>query len=144
LTHRIPDEAFEHYVGLGPQRSYAAVAHRFGVSKRGVTKRARREQWQRRLADLEARARAKADDRAVDDLSTVYTRQLRMLRSLQAKTLSAVQALPVTSSAEAARAMLAAMAAERAILEVPGATGSTIIQVVTGVPRPAPQDDTEP
>jgi hypothetical protein len=67
-----------------------------------------------------------------------------MLRSLQAKTLSAVQALPVTSSAEAARAMLAAMAAERAILEVPGATGSTIIQVVTGVPRPAPQDDTEP
>ncbi len=37
VTTRIPPEAFDFYVGLGPERSYRQVAGRYGVSKRAIT-----------------------------------------------------------------------------------------------------------
>ena len=61
---RLPPEAFETYVSLGPGRSYAKVAEEYGVSKRTVTRAADHENWQERLAAVEARARAQADEKA--------------------------------------------------------------------------------
>ncbi len=58
---KIPPEAFDHYFSLGPPRSYQAVAERYGVTKRAVTNLARREDWQRRLTEIEAKARDEAD-----------------------------------------------------------------------------------
>ncbi len=47
---RIPPEAFETYVRLGPGRSYRQVAEHYGVSKRAITSFAAREGWpERRL-----------------------------------------------------------------------------------------------
>ena len=36
MTRRIPDDAFEYYVSLGPDRSYQSVADHYEVTKRGV------------------------------------------------------------------------------------------------------------
>ena len=46
-ARKIPPEAFDHYFSLGPERSYEAVARKYGVTKRAVTKLAKRESWQR-------------------------------------------------------------------------------------------------
>ncbi len=49
MTRKLPPDAFSYYAGLGPERSYKAVAKRFRVSKQTVTRRAVRENWQRRM-----------------------------------------------------------------------------------------------
>jgi hypothetical protein len=53
MNRKIPPEAFQFYVGLGPSRSYEAVAEEFGCSRRGVADCAKRERWQERLAEVE-------------------------------------------------------------------------------------------
>ena len=56
MTRKIPEDAFELYVSLGPERSYAAVAEQYGVTKRAVVKRAKAEAWSERLAKIEDQA----------------------------------------------------------------------------------------
>jgi len=45
MARKIPADAFDYYASLGPDRSYRAVAERYGVSKRAVTKHAAAEGW---------------------------------------------------------------------------------------------------
>ena len=45
MSGKIPPDALEYYLGLGPDRSYQKVADHYGVSKRAVTKLAARERW---------------------------------------------------------------------------------------------------
>ena len=59
-ARKLPDNAFEHYVSLGPARSYQQVAEHFGVSKRAVTNLAASENWPGRLAELKRDALAGA------------------------------------------------------------------------------------
>ena len=50
MTRKIPDDAFEAYVALGPTgRSYQTLADRYSVSKRAITKCAAREEWAERM-----------------------------------------------------------------------------------------------
>ena len=49
MIRKIPEEAFEFYVGLGPHRSYQAIADHYGVTKRAITKVAVRDGWTERL-----------------------------------------------------------------------------------------------
>ena len=56
MTNKLPTEAYEYYIAIGPKRSYSAVAKRYGVSKRSVTKRARRDKWQDRVIAFNAAA----------------------------------------------------------------------------------------
>ena len=63
MARKIPVEAFEFYVAIGPARNYQTVADKYGVSKRSVVKRATAESWQARLAEIEAKARQAADAR---------------------------------------------------------------------------------
>ncbi|MEO0652302.1 MAG: hypothetical protein AAFZ65_16640, partial [Planctomycetota bacterium] len=84
MSRRIPaEEAFSYYAGLGPDRSYSAVAERFGATKRGVTKLAHRDGWKERLAKIEARNREKADERIADSLDEMNERHLRIAKALQ-------------------------------------------------------------
>ena len=66
MSAKLPHSAFEFYFGLGPGRSYQAVADRFVVTKRAVTKHAAQERWQDRLAKLEEKARLSAEQKALD------------------------------------------------------------------------------
>ena len=50
MTRKIPDDAFEFYVGLGPNRSYEAVAEHYDVNKRSVTRCAKVKPLLPRLA----------------------------------------------------------------------------------------------
>ena len=73
---KLPADAFDFYVGLGPSRSYIAVAREFGVSKRSVARKAAAENWQQRRADLEALARADADVKLADELAAQQLRHV--------------------------------------------------------------------
>ncbi len=64
---RIPPDAFEQYVALGPGRTYLALAKRLGVSKRNLTRKATIEHWQERLAKIESAARERFDEEAHRD-----------------------------------------------------------------------------
>ena len=132
---KLPAEAFDAYCAMGEARSYAAVARKYGVSKRSITKRAAKEGWQQRLETIQRAARERADEQVIESLKAVHARHLRTLRAIQGKSLQALSSLPMTTAGEAARTMLAAMAQERDIYEIPGAEGSVTIQVITGVPE---------
>src|SRR5262249_23248859 len=119
MRNRIPPDAFEYYLGLGPRRGYAAVAQHFGVSVRGVTKRALKEGWQARLARIEEDARRKADEQAAETLQAVNGRHLKMLRAIQAKAVQALQAMPLDSALAAVRALDLSIKQERLILGEP-------------------------
>ena len=105
MSGRIPSDAFNFYMGLGPQRSYLAVAKRYSVSKRGVTKHAIRERWQERLEQIESQVRDRSDRQIVDVLGEMNTRHLRTLKAIQHKALQALQSMPLYSAMNAVRAL---------------------------------------
>ena len=78
---KIPTDAFDFYFSIGPARSYQAVADRYDVSKRAVTNLAKREDWQRRLADIEAKARESSDKQKEQALEAAYERSEGAVRA---------------------------------------------------------------
>ena len=117
---KIPPEAFEYYVSLGLQRSYQAVADRYGASKRAVTKRAAAEKWAERLIKIERTARERIDSRMTETLEAVNARHLQTLRAIQAKALNTLQVMSLDSCMDAVRALDTAIRQERVILGEPG------------------------
>jgi hypothetical protein len=67
VNRKLPPDAFDAYIAMGLARSYAAVAMRYGVSKVTVTKRATKEGWQKRVQEIEAKARVASDEKAAGD-----------------------------------------------------------------------------
>ena len=140
MRNRIPPEAFEHYRALGPGRSYAAVAAHYGVSVRGVTKRALKENWQGRLATIEREAQRKQDERAVEDLQAVNERHLKTARAVLARGLEALRSLPLTTAVTAVRAIESAVKLERLVLGAdrrPEGQGVSWAEIVDEVQRAA-------
>jgi len=117
---KIPPEAFDVYFSLGPGRSYQAVAERYGVTKRAVTNLAKREDWQRRLVEIEAKAREEADRKSAQTLKAVQERQLQSLRLVQRRAIERLRETPIETAAEAARALAQAIRQENVILGEPG------------------------
>jgi len=115
VANKIPPDAFHFYLGLGPERSYQAVADRYGVSKRAVTKLATRERWQDRVVELEAKARAGAEQKALESLEAMNLRHLRSLKVIQGKALEALRSMPLESAMEAVRSLDIAIRQERLI-----------------------------
>ena len=105
MTRKISPEAFHLYAEMGVERSYQAVADHYGVSKVAVVKRAKKENWQSRLRELEGRAREEADKKAVDSLEVVHARQLKAARYLQSKAVEAMKSLPPERAVRAAAAL---------------------------------------
>lgn len=119
MTAKIPASAFEYYVALGPGRSYRAVAERFGVSKRAVTKLALRDDWASRLLRVESEARAEADQRAVDTLREMNERHVKIARALQGRALEVLSRTPLETPRDVIRALELGVRQERLILGEP-------------------------
>ena len=120
MARKIPTDAFQVYLGLGTGRSYQAVANRFGVAKRSVTKLASREKWQQRLEEIEAKARQEAEQKAANSLANLTDRHLRTVRILGAKALQALKEMPIRSAGEAAKMLDISLRQERQLLGLEG------------------------
>ena len=115
MTNRIPADAFEYYVSLGPDRSYVSVAEHYGVSKRAIVKRASVEHWAQRLEKVEAIAREKSDVKLGDALADMRDRHLKTLQVMNMRALEALKNYSLTSGMEAMRAAEMAIKLERLI-----------------------------
>lgn len=127
MVRKLPTDAFDLYMSLGPGRSYQAVADHFGVSKRAVTNRAAKERWQQRASELEAKARQGAEQRLVETLEDMNTRHLRSLRVVQARAVEALRKYPIESAMDAVRALDVGIRQERVIRGEP--TERTAVQL---------------
>jgi hypothetical protein len=116
---RLPDDAFQQYVNLGPTRSYDALAKRLGVAKRSITRLAARERWQERLAAIETQARERLDEKLVETIEAVNARHVKVFRAVLAKGLQALSAMPLSSAEAAVRAIEVAVRGERLVLGEP-------------------------
>jgi hypothetical protein len=125
---KIPPDAFDHYVGLGQKRSYEAVAKAYGVTKTAVTKRALKEDWQGRLAKVEAAARSRTDDKLVESIEQMNERHLKILRAVIGKALQALQSMPITSGMDAVRALDLAIRQERTIRGEPSDRSAVAVE----------------
>lgn len=124
---KLPKDAFDFYVSLGAGRGYQAVADRFAVTKRAVTNRAKKEQWQQKVAEIEAKARQNAEQRLVEALEDMNGRHIKSLRIVQARALEALRSMPLQTAMEAVRALDVAIRQERLIRGEP--SDRTAIQV---------------
>ena len=116
---RIPAEAYSVYLALGTERSYQALAERYGVSKTAIVKRAKKERWQQRLSDLDRQARERAEEKAVDEMGAVRERHLKEARFLQSRALTALKNLPPEKGIRAAAALNIAWKHELLLLGEP-------------------------
>ena len=123
---RLPADAFERFMQLGPGRSYSKLAGVLGCSKRSVTARAAKEGWQQRLSGIEADARSKSDQKLAETTAAINDRHLRTLRAVQGKALQALTSAPMGTAAQAAATLIAAVRAERAIVSPPDSSGSGV------------------
>ena len=128
---KLPSDAFECYFGLGVRRSYQAVSKRYGVSKTTVAKRAKKEDWQRRVEELEARAREANEQKTVETLESMYARHLKVLRVIQGKALEALKSMSLGSAMEAIRALDLTLKQERLVLvEIGEQPGAPTIEII--------------
>ena len=114
-NRKLPPDALEFYFGLGPNRSYRALADHYQMSKKAITNRAVAERWQEKVAEREAQARARINEKAVETLEGLNERHLRMLKVVQGKALDALRSLPLSSGMEAVRALDMAIRQERLV-----------------------------
>ncbi len=128
MSAKIPGDAFAHYVSLGPGRSYAAVAEKYHVTKRAVTKLAARENWQQRIHEIERKARRASEEKAVENLAQMNDRHLKSLRVIQGKALEALKAMPLNNAMEAVRALDLAIRQERVVRGEPGDRTATTVE----------------
>ena len=119
MAKRIPADAFDAYFALGPDRSYEALARKFGVSKKGITLMAKRESWQQRILELEARARVASDQKRVESIEQRNERHLTALRFIQSRAVEALKKMPIQGAMDAVRAYNMSLRDERVILGEP-------------------------
>lgn len=120
MGRKIPPDAFDVYVNLGPSRNYETLALKYGVTKRAITKAAKRERWQERVLELERKAREGADQKILESLESMNLRHLKSLKVIQGKALEALRSMPLESAMEAVRALDISIRQERVIRGEPG------------------------
>ena len=133
MSKRIPPDAFDFYFALGPERSYERVAEKYGVSKRSVTSRAKRENWQRRMVELESKARDASDKKKVESIEDRNERHLTALRFIQARAIEALKKMPIEAAMDAVRAYNMSLRDERVILGDP--TDRTAVSIEDTIKR---------
>jgi hypothetical protein len=127
VNQKLGAEVFSFYVSLGDDRSYAAVAKHYGVSKRAVVKAASRENWTARLAEIEREARERADQQLTESLAEVRARHMKMLKVMAGRAIKALSEYPLTSGMEGARVAETVIKLER--LVVGEASERTVLSV---------------
>ena len=130
MATKLPLDACEYYYSLGNDRSYQAVADHYGVTKRAVTKRAMKEDWQGRIAERESRVRENVTKRTEESLEEMMARHLRQVKAIQARALEALRSMPLNTAMEACRALGQAMTEERRIRGEPADEGTKSIEQI--------------
>ena len=128
---KIPPDAFDFYVALGPDRSYRAVAEHYEASKRGVAKHASRENWPSRLERIESEVRERSEEKLVESLEKMRTRHLATVRAIQARALAGIKEHPLASGMEAVKAAELAIKLERLIAGEPSERAHTTVEEIT-------------
>ncbi len=113
MARKIPPDAFDRYLALGPARSYSALAKTIGVSKQAVVQRATREGWKQRAIEIEKKARDAADRKAIETIESMNARHLKIAQTMQAKALQALQSVSIASGMDVMRALDLAVKLER-------------------------------
>jgi len=131
MNRKIPTNAFDIYFGLGPGRSYRAVAERCGVSKQAITKLAKRDGWQGRLQDIEDRSRQDSTQKAVDTVAEMNARHLKMLKAVQGKALETLRSMPLATAMDAVRSLEMTIKHERVICGEPTERAALTVEEVT-------------
>lgn len=161
MKGKIPPDAFDVYLAMGPGRSYQAVASRYSVTKKSVTKRAIRDRWQERIQDIESKARERVTTKAVDTLEEMRSRHLKAFKALELKALEALRGMVLDSPADVIKALEVAVRNERIALGEPSERTAVSVEKViereytrwlgtdedvAALPEPvaAPIDDDEP
>ncbi len=116
MAHRkIPQDAFTFYVSLGTSRSYQKVAEKYGVTKRAVVNLGAREKWQAQVAELERKARERANDKTSESMDAMNERHLKSARIVQGKALEALRGTPLETAMAAVKALDTGIRQERLI-----------------------------
>lgn len=132
MGRKLPDEeAFSFYVGLGHQRSLGAVASKYSVTYRAVTKAAKRGNWVERLAEIERAARMESDRKRAETLSEVRDRHLKMARAIGMRGAQALHAGPIETPMQGAKAIDMSIRLERLLLGEPTENFGPSIEEVT-------------
>lgn len=132
MGRKLPDEeAFSFYVGLGDQRSLGAVAKKYGVCYRAVTKAAKRGDWVQRLEKIEREAREHSDHKRAETLAEMRERHLKMARAIGARGAQALQAAPLDNAMQGVKAMELSIKLERSLIGERDERTSTSIEEVT-------------
>lgn len=115
MNRKLPVDTFDYYYALGASRSYQAVADKYGVSKRAVTKLAAKESWQSRIVDIERKARESGDKRALETIEEMQARHLKTLQAVSLRAMEALRNMPLSSGMEAVRAIEMVIRQERLV-----------------------------
>ncbi len=94
------------------------------MTKHAVARLASQERWAERLVEHERTQREAADQRAVESLSEMTARQLRILRSIQGKAIAALKEGGITSALDAVKAIELTFRQERLLAGVEAHLGS--------------------
>ena len=117
MRTKIPERAFDYFVGLGEDRTYKGVATHFNVSERAVVKRAARERWRERLSRIEEAARTEVDARLVVREIERLEKHMEAAIKKQEEAMDAMLNHPIRSAVEAAEIVFISVLLERAILD---------------------------
>lgn len=131
MNSKIPDDAFEIYVGMGPGRSYHALAEKLGVDKRSIVRRAGKEDWAARLSKIQEGVRAAADRKVSSDLQAVRERQLLQARYLQGQALKAIKDLSPKDAVKIAAALNIGWKHELLLLGEPTDRQASTVEEIT-------------
>lgn len=95
------------------------MAEHFSASKTSVNKLATKEDWQRRVQEIEAKARAASDEKAAETMEAINGRHLKAMRIVQGKAMEALRSMTLADAMDAVRALDMAVRQERLILGEP-------------------------
>lgn len=130
MNRKLPPEAFDYYLSLGLARSYQAVAEKYGVSKVAVTNLATKEQWQERIARIEAKAREQGEKKAIETREEMNERFLRVWQVVERRALEGLRNFTFDSAIDAARALDLATKNARLIRGEPTERTESVEQII--------------
>lgn len=105
MNKKLPDAACHYYVSLGPRRTQMAVAEHFGVAKRTVAYRAKKEGWTALAQAADQKAMQATAQKAQDTNEEMCARHEKAARFLQARSIEALRSMPIRTETAALRAL---------------------------------------
>lgn len=118
MRRKLPSNAFELYVALGPTRSYRTIAEQFSCDKKTVLRYARNENWQEKLRHIEAEAWARKEMTLAERMAESNQKTLEICCKLRERCLTVLEKAEFTTS-EALRGLQLAIETERVVLGMP-------------------------